>query len=107
MSQLEERERTTEATLQSVDKELALQQQSSEVHRKKAQESLQAMAELQLQANSKQKQVESIQETLSNRTKEGEKDTLHLKRWGGGVVGVPNGVVMDTVDLWWVCHIII
>ena len=87
VTQLEERERTTEATLQSVDKELALQQQASEAHRKKAQESLQTMAELQFQMNGKQKQVDTIQETLSNRTRECDKEAQQWKRleWVMGV----------------------
>ena len=87
VTQLEEREHTTEATLQSVDKELALQQQASEAHRKKAQESLQTMAELQFQMNSKQKQVDTIQETLSNRTRECDKEAQQWKRleWVMGV----------------------
>ena len=80
VSQLEERERTTEATLQTVDKELVLQQQTSEAHRKKAQESMQGLADVQLQVTDCQKQVEATQQLMASRTDEWEKESQLHKR---------------------------
>lgn len=80
VSQLEERERLTEATLQGVDKELVLQQQTSESHRKRAEESVQELAQAQLLTADKQRLVESVQQTLAKRTEECEQENQLHKR---------------------------
>lgn len=75
VSQLEERERMSEATIQGLDKELALQQQAGEAHRKKTDESLQELAHIHLEVSEKQKLMISIEQTLSSRTGECEKES--------------------------------
>lgn len=80
VAQMEERERTTEATVQGLDRELVLQQQANESHRKRTEESLQELALLQFQMADKQKLVDSVQGTLSGKTTEHEREAqLHRK----------------------------
>ena len=80
MTQMEERDRSTEATFQGLDRELALQQQANEAHRKKAEESLQEQVQLQFQMADKQKLIESVVESLSCKADECEKESqLHRK----------------------------
>lgn len=80
VTQLDERERAAEATIQGLDKELALQQQASESHRKRTEDSVKELAQLQLQVAEKQRLVQSIEQTLSNRTDECEKESqLHRR----------------------------
>ncbi len=77
---LEERERSTEATIQGLDRELNLQQQANESHRKRTEESLQQLAQLQFQMDDRQRLTESVQESLSGRTDECDRETqLHRK----------------------------
>ena len=80
VSQLEERERNTESTIQGLDKELSLQQQANESHRKRAEESLQELTKAQLQTNEQQKMMENIHQTLASRTEECERESLSYKR---------------------------
>ena len=80
MSQLEERERSTESTIQGLDKELSLQQQANELHRKKTEESLQELTKVQLQAAEQQKLMEGVQQSLANRTDECEKESQLYRR---------------------------
>ena len=80
MGHFEERGRITETTIQGLDRELILQQQANELHRRRAEESLQEVTHLQFQLGDRQKQVESIQVCLSGRTDEWEKEgQLHRK----------------------------
>ena len=81
VSQLDERERAAEATIQGLDKELALQQQASESHRKRTEDSVKELAQLQLQVAEKQRLVQSIEQTLSNRTDECEKESQLHRRY--------------------------
>ena len=81
VAQLEERERSTEATIQGLDKELALQQQANESHRKRAEDGIQELSQLQLQVAEKQKLLDSAEQTLSSRTDECEKETQLYRRW--------------------------
>lgn len=81
VSQLEERERNTESTIQGLDKELSLQQQANESHRKRAEESLQELTNTQLQASEQQKLMENIHQTLASRTEECERESQLYKRW--------------------------
>ena len=80
VAQLEERERSTESTIQGLDKELSLQQQANESHRKKAEDSLQEVTKVQLQAAEQQKLMDTVQQSLSNRTDECERESQLYKR---------------------------
>lgn len=80
VSQLEERERTSEATIQGLDKELLLQQQVTESHHKKTDDSLQELTQIKLLLVEKQRLVDGVQQNLSNRTDECEKETQLHKR---------------------------
>ena len=80
VAQLEERDRSTESTIQGLDKELSLQQQANETHRKKAEESVQELTKAQLQASEQQKLMDSVQQSLSTRTEECEKESQLYRR---------------------------
>ncbi len=80
VSQLEERDRTTENTIQGLDKELSLQQQANESHRKRTEESLQELTKVQLQAAEQQKLMDTVQQFLASRTDECEKESQLYKR---------------------------
>jgi len=78
--QLEERERNMDATLQSTDKEASLKQQVLELHKKKALESVQGLQEAQLRLGEVERQVQSAQQALQNKTEECERDAQALRR---------------------------
>ena len=89
---MEEREKATEATIQGLDRELLLQQQTTDAHRKRTEESVQELSQLQLQLADKQRLIETVQHSLSGRTDQCEKETqLHRRYvwvWSSMVVGV-------------------
>lgn len=64
MAVLEERDRNCELSLQSMEKELALQQQTLELHKRKALESVQGQQELQMKLAEGERQLASAQEAL-------------------------------------------
>ena len=80
VSGLEERERNTESTIQGLDKELSLQQQANESHRKRVEESLQELTKAQLQVAEQQKLMDTVQQSLSSRTDECEKESQLYRR---------------------------
>ena len=81
VAQLEERDRSTEATVQGLDRELALQQQAGDSHRKKTEETLQELAQLQFQMADRQKLVDSIQQSLSSKTDECERESQQYRKY--------------------------
>ena len=70
-----------ETTLQSVDKELALQQQTSEGHLKKTRESIQLVEEMHLQAEEHQRHMETTQGTLTSKSDELERENQLHRRY--------------------------
>jgi len=77
---LEEREVSTESSLQNMEKEVTLYQQSGEGHRKQCQETAQQITQLQHLLAEQQRQLDSAHKTLDSRTEEWEKESqLHRK----------------------------
>ena len=80
IGQLEERERNSEVTVQTMDKELTLKQQAVEMHKSKALESVQSMQEWQMKVNDLEGRVENAESALKTKIEECEKETLSAKR---------------------------
>ena len=83
---LEEREVSTEASLQSLEKEVTLYQQSGESHRKQCQETCQQVTQLQHLMAEQQRQLDSTHKTLDSRTEEWERESQQHRKWVVGVV---------------------
>ena len=80
ISQLDERERNSEATLQSVDKELTLKQQAIELHKRKALESVLSLQEAQLKIEEVERLTQNTEKTLQGKTEECEQENQSFKR---------------------------
>ena len=80
IGQLEERERNSEVTIQTMDKELTLKQQAVEMHKTKALESVQGIQEWQLKVNDLQGRVENAESALKGKVEECEKEGMAAKR---------------------------
>ena len=81
INHLEERERNSEVTIQTMDKELTLKQQAIEMHKNKALESVQSVQEWQLKVNDLQGRVENAESALKGKVEECEKESMAAKRW--------------------------
>ena len=80
INHLEERERNSEVTIQTMDKELTLKQQAIEMHKNKALESVQSVQEWQLKVNDLQGRVENAESALRGKVEECEKESMAAKR---------------------------
>ena len=80
IGQLEERERNSEVTVQTMDKELTLKQQAVEMHKTKALESVQSVQEWQIKVNDLQGRVENVESALKGKVEECEKESMAAKR---------------------------
>ena len=80
IAQLEERERNSEVTIQTMDKELTLKQQVIEMHKNKALESVQSVQEWQLKVNDLQGRMDNAESALKGKVEECEKESMAAKR---------------------------
>ena len=81
IGQLEERERNSEAAVQTMDKELTLKQQAIEMHKHKALESVQSIQEWQLKVNDLENRIANAESALQSKVEECEKENMAVKRW--------------------------
>ena len=77
---MEERERNSEVTIQTMDKELTLKQQAIEMHKHKALESVHSIQEWQGKVNDLEGRAANAESALQRKVEECEKESISAKR---------------------------
>lgn len=77
---LEERDRSLQATLVSIDKELGLRQQAMEMHKRKATESAQTAQDFKIRIESFQQQIQEAEKSLRSKTRSLEEEIFRSRR---------------------------
>ncbi|EDV97749.1 GH17039 [Drosophila grimshawi] len=80
LRKLEEKERTLQATVASIEKELMLRQQAMEMHKRKAIESAQSAADLKLHLEKYHAQMKEAQQVVAEKTSSLEAEAYKTKR---------------------------
>ena len=81
ISQLEERERNSEVTVMTMDKELTLKQEAIEKHKVKALEGVHSTQEWQLKVMDLESRITNAESALKNKVEECEKENMAAKRF--------------------------
>ncbi|XP_071945809.1 E3 ubiquitin-protein ligase BRE1A-like isoform X2 [Antedon mediterranea] len=89
---LEEKERILQTTLGSIEKELTLRQNASEMNRKKAMENSQSTADLKLQYEKMSKQVTDLQKLVKENSSAVEQENHKFRRSQEEIVGLKRKV---------------
>ena len=77
---MEERERNSEVTVQTMDKELTLKQEAIEKHKNKALDCIQTIQEWKLKVDDLESRVNDAESALKSKVEECEKETISTKR---------------------------
>ncbi|XP_037810089.1 E3 ubiquitin-protein ligase Bre1 [Lucilia sericata] len=80
LRKLEEKERSLQATVAAIEKELALRQQAMEMHKRKAIESAQSAADLKLHLEKYHAQMKEAQQVVAEKTSSLEAEAYKTKR---------------------------
>mgnify|MGYP002803978355 CR=1 FL=1 len=80
IKKLEERERSLQSTLLSIDKELVLRQQAMDLHKRKATESAQIAQDFKIRIESFQQQLQEAEKSLRTKTRSLEEEIFRSRR---------------------------
>ncbi|XP_028400648.1 E3 ubiquitin-protein ligase BRE1B-like [Dendronephthya gigantea] len=80
IKKLEERERSLQSTLLSIDKELVLRQQAMDLHKRKATESAQTAQDFKIRIESFQQQLQEAEKSLRTKTRSLEEEIFRSRR---------------------------